>query len=184
MENILDVIRLYNILSGMKTRCSNPNDAHYKYYGGKGIRVCEAWQGKEGVQNFVDWSLSHGYADGLTIDRINPNKDYSPGNCRWVTRSENTWNTNSRQRISVSHSVRQALIRAGKRQQDLAALYGCSKQSMSTKFSRESWFGKDLARVADFTGGRLAFVYPDGQMIYIEADKVEAPDESPSEAQD
>lgn len=72
--------------------------------------------------------------------------------------------------MSISQSVKMALNKAGKRQNDLAALYGCSKQSMSTKFSRESWFGKDLARVADFTGGRLAFVYPDGQQIFIEAE--------------
>lgn len=81
--------------------------------------------------------------------------------------------------MSISNSVKMALAKAGKRQIDLANLYECSKQAMSTKFSRESWFGKDLARVADFTGGRLAFVYPDGQIIYIEPD---APDKTaPSE---
>lgn len=73
--------------------------------------------------------------------------------------------------MSISNSVRMALNKAGKKQIDLAALYGCSKQAMSTKFSRESWFGKDLARVAEFTGGRLAFIYPDGQTIFIEPDK-------------
>ncbi|MFR5903050.1 MAG: hypothetical protein ACLUIO_26855 [Neglectibacter timonensis] len=77
--------------------------------------------------------------------------------------------------MSISNSVRMALNKAGKRQIDLAGLYGWSKQAMSTKFSRESWFGKDLARVASFTGGRLAFVYPDGQIIYID---VETPKET------
>ena len=82
--------------------------------------------------------------------------------------------------MSISNSVKMALSKAGKRQLDLAALYGWSKQAMSTKFSRGSWFGKDLARVAEFTGGRLAFVYPDGQIIYIdheqdEPDKETAP---------
>lgn len=72
--------------------------------------------------------------------------------------------------MSISNSVRMALNKAGKKQIELADLYGSSKQAMSTKFSRDSWFGKDLARVAAFTGGRLAFVYPDGQMIYIEPD--------------
>ena len=72
--------------------------------------------------------------------------------------------------MSISNSVRMALNKAGKKQIELASLYGCSKQAMSTKFSRESWFGKDLARVAAFTGGKLAFVYPDGQTIYIEPD--------------
>lgn len=75
--------------------------------------------------------------------------------------------------MSISSSVRMALNKAGKKQIDLAGLYGCSKQAMSTKFSRESWFGKDLDKVAKFTGGKLAFVYPDGQVIYIEVDNEE-----------
>ena len=86
--------------------------------------------------------------------------------------------------MSISNCVKMALAKAGKRQLDLADLYGCSKQSMSTKFKRESWFGKDLAKIAEFTGGKLAFVYPDGQTIYIDPEKEEAPDASPSEARE
>lgn len=70
--------------------------------------------------------------------------------------------------MSISKSVRMALDKGEKKQNDLAQLYGTSKQSMSTKFARESWFGKDLIRIAEFTGGRLAFIYPDGQIIYID----------------
>lgn len=84
--------------------------------------------------------------------------------------------------MSISNCVKMALVKAGKKQRDLAALYGCTKQSMSTKFKRESWFGKDLAKVAEFTGGKLAFVYPDGQTIYIEPKNEEAPDADTSEA--
>lgn len=62
--------------------------------------------------------------------------------------------------MSISKCVKMALAKAGKRQIDLADLYGCSKQSMSTKFSRESWSGKDLIRVAKFTGGQLLYEYP------------------------
>ncbi len=84
--------------------------------------------------------------------------------------------------MSISNCVKMALAKAGKKQRDLAALYECTKQSMSTKFKRESWFGKDLAKVAEFTGGKLAFVYPDGQTIYIEPEKEEAPDADTFEA--
>ncbi|MGN1367513.1 MAG: hypothetical protein ACI4WX_01480 [Aristaeellaceae bacterium] len=84
--------------------------------------------------------------------------------------------------MSISNCVKMALAKAGKKQRDLADLYGCTKQSMSTKFRRESWFGKDLAKVAEFTGGKLAFVYPDGQTIYIETEIEEAPDADTSEA--
>ncbi len=85
--------------------------------------------------------------------------------------------------MSISSAVKMALAKAGKRQIDLAGLYGWSKQSMSTKFSRESWFGKDLTRIAEFTGGRLAFIYPDGQTIYIDHTETEkAPNGDTSEA--
>ena len=85
--------------------------------------------------------------------------------------------------MPISTYVKMALAKGHKKHQDLASLYGWSKQSMSTKFSRDSWFGKDLVRVAEFTGGKLAFVYPDGQVIYIESESNEkAPDANASEA--
>lgn len=88
--NAVQVVRLNRILTGMKRRCSDPNSPAYKYYGGKGIKVCEEWQSEAGLENFVTWALEHGYDDDLTIDRIDSNKDYEPANCRWLTRSENS----------------------------------------------------------------------------------------------
>lgn len=78
--------RLYRIWCGMKRRCYNLNDAAYKYYGGRGITVCNDW--KKDFIPFYEWALANGYADNLTIDRINVNGDYSPINCRWVTMAE------------------------------------------------------------------------------------------------
>lgn len=78
---------LRHIFLGMKERCYNTKHKDYKYYGQKGIRIYSEW-----IQNptlFEEWALNNGYHKGLTIDRIDSNKDYYPENCRWVTLQEN-----------------------------------------------------------------------------------------------
>ena len=77
--------RILRIWRAMKHRCEFPNDTAYQYYGGKGIKVCEEWQD---FNNFQKWCLTSGYSDVLTIDRKNPNKNYSPENCHWVDMTE------------------------------------------------------------------------------------------------
>lgn len=90
MKYSLSKTRLYSIYSGMKQRCYNPNNQHYSIYGGKGIKICDEWLNKNGLQNFIEWSLNNGYEEHLTIDRINSSADYSPQNCRWITSSLNS----------------------------------------------------------------------------------------------
>lgn len=85
--------RIYNIWTNMKTRCYNKNTEKYRYYGGKGITVCDEW--RDDFKMFYDWSISHGYSDTLTIDRIDSNLGYSPDNCRWVTMLEQNRNKES-----------------------------------------------------------------------------------------
>jgi hypothetical protein len=72
--------RLYKIWDDMKKRCTH---SRYKHYHGRGITVCEDWQTFE---PFYQWSIENGYRDNLTIDRVNVNDNYEPGNCRWATR--------------------------------------------------------------------------------------------------
>ena len=74
--------------------------------------------------------------------------------------------------MSISAGVSAALKKANLRQNDLAAAYDKpkSKQSMSMKFSRDSWFGHDLVRVAKLVGADLAFVFPDGTKITLDCD--------------
>ena len=58
----------------------------YKHYGGRGIAVCKEWF--DDFQAFYDWSMTNGYDDALTIDRINNDGNYEPSNCRWATMKE------------------------------------------------------------------------------------------------
>lgn len=82
--------RLYSIWRGMRNRCYNPGVKAYKNYGGRGIQVCKGWQKYE---NFREWALSSGYEDQLTIERIDCDGMYEPGNCMWVTLSDQGKNT-------------------------------------------------------------------------------------------
>lgn len=82
--------RLYSIWIGIKARCYNNKDTTYKYYGGKGINVCDEW--KDDYLAFKNWALANGYEDNLTIDRKNSKQGYSPSNCQWITQSENIRN--------------------------------------------------------------------------------------------
>ena len=90
---------LYNVWSTMKQRCDNPNDKHYKWYGAKGISYCKEWSN---VENFVKWCEENGYKKGLTLDRIDPTKNYEPSNCRFITMSEQQSNKTSNHLIKYN----------------------------------------------------------------------------------
>ncbi len=83
--------RIYRIWLGIRRRCNNSNYRDYRYYGGKGIGVAKAW---DDFSLFHEWATNNGYTDNLTIDRINPKGNYTPQNCHWITRSENTARAN------------------------------------------------------------------------------------------
>lgn len=72
---------VYNTWCNIRSRCYNKSNPKYPRYGGRGIKVCDEWQD---FATFKDWALSHGYEQGLSIDRIDNDRDYCPENCRFV----------------------------------------------------------------------------------------------------
>lgn len=94
--------RQYNILKGMKDRCYVPSTDSYKDYGARGIKICPEWLDEEnGIRNFYEWSLENGYADDLTIERIDRNGDYCPENCTWATIEEQANNKKNNVRLDI-----------------------------------------------------------------------------------
>ena len=93
--------RLHRIWSHMRERCNSPKGDHATWYHEKGIRVCEEWD--KSYLAFKEWAITHGYKEQpkgtpykemLSIDRIDPDKGYSPDNCQWISVAENSFRRN------------------------------------------------------------------------------------------
>lgn len=95
--------RLYFVWLDMRRRCDSPNDISYKNYGARGIKVCDEWSSD--YVAFKEWAINAGYNPNAkrgecTLDRIDPNGDYSPDNCRWV--SMNVQSNNRRNSYTIT----------------------------------------------------------------------------------
>jgi len=124
--------RLYRIWKDMRRRCNNPNRPDYSRYGGRGITVCAEW---DDFAVFRDWAEASGYNDALTIDRIDNDGNYTPGNCRWVTIQRQSYNT--RRNVFVTHSGKTQTLT------EWAKETGINYGTLATRYS-EGLRGKEL----------------------------------------
>lgn len=117
--------RIYNIWKGMRKRCNNPNSSNYYLYGGRGIKVCKEWNK---FLPFYSWSMQNGYAENLSIDRINNNGNYEPSNCRWVDRKQQ--NNNTRQNVFITYNGKTLTL------SQWAKIYNINRQTLKYRLSK------------------------------------------------
>ena len=117
--------RLYYIWKSMRQRCMNPNCKNYPRYGGRGITIYPEW---DDYEKFNEWALSNGYNELLTIDRIDVNGNYEPGNCKWSTSKEQA--NNRRTNHLLTHNGETHNIR------EWAAIMGVSETVIHERLKR------------------------------------------------
>jgi hypothetical protein len=102
--------------------------------------------------------------------------DKRPGRC-YPEKKSPSGGPKGGEQVKISDGVKAAMTVAGMKQKDLMPLFNTTKQGVSTKIGRNSWYGKDLVRVAKAMGADLAFVFPNGTVIKIENDEQEGTDD-------
>ena len=129
--------RLYKKWALMKQRILNPKRDNYKYYGGRGITICNEWL--EFIP-FRDWSLSNGYQEGLEIDRRNNNGNYEPNNCRWISSVENIRKQKQvKITLGIANEIRDLWNTGNYIQQELADKYNLHRSTISLIINNKSW---------------------------------------------
>lgn len=89
----------YNIWTGIKQRCTNKDHSYFKYYGGKGVTICDRWANS--FQNFYD-DMGPRPSEGHSIDRIKTSGNYEPSNCKWSTWDEQHRNKTNNRNVIVN----------------------------------------------------------------------------------
>ncbi len=115
---------IYQVWVLMIARCYQPSVANFKYYGGRGIAVCDEWRNRR--ESFFDWALTNGWAPGLEIHRVNNDGDYEPANCVFVTHQENSQTRRHIKTTPAQARKARELLRGGLPMKEVATLSGAS----------------------------------------------------------
>jgi len=121
--------RLYSIWVSMVCRCKNKTSRNYKNYGGRGIIVCPEWRD---YTVFKEWALLNGYAENLSIDRIDVNGNSCPENCRWTTMKVQQNNKRNNYHITINGETKTAAEWADKNGISRPAVYARLKRGNNT----------------------------------------------------
>ena len=100
--------KLHYLRLDLIKRCYHPRASNFKWYGARGISVCDEWLGEP--KSFFEWALNNGYEDGLEIDRIDVNGNYCPENCQFITHAENCAPNKRRLRITNKSGERNIVL--------------------------------------------------------------------------
>ena len=143
--------RLYGIWVQMKARCSNPNHAHFKNYGGRGLLVCDRWVDFKNFQDDLKVShdnhaKNHGI-NNTTLERVDNSKGYSPDNCVWATKKEQPINC----RKDNYNTYKGKVITTG----EVADKYGIKYETIESRL-RRGWTIEKIIEtpVKEQVGGR------------------------------
>lgn len=126
--------RIYSIWHNMKSRCYYNKSDKYKYYGGRGITVCDEW--RDSFKAFYAWAMANGYRDDLTIDRIDVDGNYEPSNCRWIDMLAQNNNTSKNHYITHNGETKTAA--------EWARQYGINRSLFTTRIRRGWSFEKAI----------------------------------------
>ena len=144
---------LHKIWTGILQRIENPNSASYKYYGGRGLGICNEWRM---FDNFYK-DMAVGYAKGLTVDRIDNEKGYSPDNCRWATPLQQ--GRNKRNNIIIEYNGEELCL------SEMAGKYNINIQTLYSRIFAHGW-SVDLAISTPVDTARGIRVKNTDSMIY------------------